>query len=489
MGGKKQKMDAMSIVMAIVALVVAFVLLKLWQQYSAAKRIESKLGKIPLIPGGLPLLGHILEMLKGAPWDIMTDWILTRGPIIRFKFFFGNFVAINDHNMIKHVFNSNFRNYPKDLSTYHHFLCLLGKGLVTSEGDLWKRQRDLISPAFRVEILEDTARIAKEAADRLSEKLEKVRGTGEVVEIAEEFRKLTLQVIGESVLSMTPDESNKVFPELYLPIVEEANLRTWFPYRGFLPTRANFRYMRAVNKLNNFVTDMIKRRRAEFVQGNRKDDILDRILSANDEGWNNGTILQLRDEIKTFLFAGHETSSTMMTWALYELTQNPDCLEKALSEARSLLGEDGQLPSFEICKNEFNYIVNCEKEALRKYSIVPVVTRVVASDDKIGDYDVPAGTRIVIPIQAVHHDEKTWPNPDRFDPDRFNGPVPTYGWIPFIAGPRSCVGQYFSLLETKLVLAILIHRFKFTPAPGNTGTRHPTMVPVASMDNMRVLID
>lgn len=475
---------------AVATLLLVFVLLKVWKGYTASKAIENKLSKIPLIAGGLPFLGHILEMLKGPPWDIMSDWVLTKGPIIRFKFFFGNFVAINDHNMIKHVFNTNFRNYRKDLDTYGPFLCLLGTGLVTSEGDLWKRQRDLISPAFRVEILEDATRIAKEASDRLSEKLEKVRGTGEVVEIAEEFRKLTLQVIGEAVLSMTAEESNKVFPELYLPIVEEANLRTWYPYRPYLPTRANFRYMRAVYELNTFVTDMIKRRRAEFLKGDRKDDILDRILDANKDGkWDNAAIIQLRDEIKTFLFAGHETSSTMMTWTLYELTQNPDCLEKAMAEARSLLTDNGDLPPFETCKDGFNYIVNCEKEALRKYSIVPVVTRVAAADDKIGEYDIPAGTRIAIPIQAVHHDPTTWPNPDSFDPERFTEAFPTYAWLPFIAGPRSCVGQYFSLLETKLVLALLIHRFKFTPAPGNVGTRHPSMVPVASIDNMRMTID
>lgn len=476
---------------AVIVLVIVFASIKFVGAWKQSQSLEAKLTTIPVVPGGLPILGHITEMLKGPPWDIMTNWVLSGGPISRFRFFFGHYIAIRDTSIIKHVFNNNFKNYNKDLQTYGPFLSLLGTGLVTSDGPLWKKQRDLISKAFRVEILEDAVQIAKEAADRLSSKLEPLRGTKQPVEMAEEFRKLTLQVIGQAVLSLSAEESNKVFPELYLPIVEEANLRTWYFFRKYLPTLSNFRYLSAVRQLNSFVTHLIKTRKAAFDRGERKTDILDRILdAAKDDPWNDSVISQLRDEIKTFLFAGHETSSTMMTWTLYQLTQNPNYLDRVVQEIDSLLTADGELPSFEVCRNEFNFIIACEKEALRLYSIVPVVTRVVLEDDSVNGHILPKGTGIVIPLQAVHHDPENWTNPHIYDPDRFfNKEVDPWKWIPFIAGPRNCVGQHFAILETKLVLALLLKKFKFSPAPGNTGERHKSMVPVCSTDNMKMIIE
>lgn len=481
--------------LAAVCLVVVLQMLRLLRSFQEYKAIEREIKSIPEVPGALPVFGHLFEMLKGPPWDIISQWVLDHGPIVRFSFFGNHIVGISDRDMLKRALQSKFQVYRKDTDTYAPFMCLLGTGLVTSEGELWRKQRMLISAAFRVDILSEVKNISKDATDRLASKLEAFRASSTAVELGEEFRKLTLQVIGEAVLSLAPEESDRVFPELYLPIVTEANLRTFYPYRKYLPLPATLRHNKAIAVLNAYVTDLINSRRSRFLQGDRPSDILDRILEAAAElEWGNDTVLQLRDEIKTFLFAGHETSSSMLTWTIYELSlpENAEHLAAVRAEADALFGKEGckwgEL-NFEEVKKGLEYSSNCLKEALRKYSVVPLVTRELAEADEIAPGIVlPKGCKMIIPMQAVHRDERLWPNPDKYDPRRFEEKIDTYAFLPFIAGPRSCVGQYFALLETKIVLALLLQRFTFTPAPGNVGEKHSKQIPISPVDNLRMLV-
>ena len=392
--------------------------LQLFLSFVRSQQLSRKLSTVPKIPGGIPFFGHLFELLKPAPWNKISEWAGKYGPIAQFSFFNNHMVIIKDKEMLKQALNSSFMKFQKDMSTYQPFLCLLGSGLVTSEGELWKKQRSFISPAFRLEILEDVSTISKRATERLIQKLtqiknaDKQKGTNTPIEMGEEFRKLTLQVIGESVLSMTPEESNSVFPDLYLPIVEESNKIVWFPFRPFLPLPGTIKRYTAIRKLNSFVTDMIDKRYRDYRNGLEKGDVLDRILKgADNEKWNSTTVIQLRDEIKTFLFAGHETSSTMLTWTIYEVTKSDRILQKVLKEAEDMFGSD-KWPSYDEIRKGLTYTTNCLKEALRKYSIVPIVTRELTEDFNFNGYHLPKHTKVAIPIQAVHHDPAIWHDPE-----------------------------------------------------------------------------
>jgi len=163
-------------------------------------RRELMLRAIPNAPGGNLLLGHALAMLrapesgKGA-WDLIEEWANVKGNVCRFRILGTHSVVVADPSALKRVFQTKFKSYSKDLRlSYHPFLPILGTGLVTADGDLWQKQRLLMAPALRVDILDDIIPIAKRAVDRLSEKLEHVRGTGIPVHLEEEFRLLTLQV-------------------------------------------------------------------------------------------------------------------------------------------------------------------------------------------------------------------------------------------------------------------------------------------------------
>jgi cytochrome P450 len=183
-------------------------------------RRELMLRPIPSAPGSNPLLGHALALLrapergKGA-WDLIEEWAQVKGNICRYRILGTHSVIVADPSALKRVFQTRFKNYIKDLRlSYHPFLPVLGTGLVTADGDLWQKQRLLMAPALRVDILDDIIPIAKRAVDRLSDKLEGLRGSGAPVHLEEEFRLLTLQVIGEAILSLPPEECDRVFPQV-----------------------------------------------------------------------------------------------------------------------------------------------------------------------------------------------------------------------------------------------------------------------------------
>lgn len=231
-------------------------------------------------------------------------------------------------------------------------------------------------------------------------------------------------------------------------------------------------------------------------------DILDRILNALDPAdWGEHWVRQLRDEIKTFLLAGHETSASMLTWSIFELSRNPKALAKTLNEGRSAFpngvrvsGATGaaefegvQLPPREKLE-ELTYTVNALKESLRLYSLVPMVSRYCAKDDKLGDQIIPAGTKIFLHLQAVHMNEKLWPNPKEYKPERFETEFDPYNFNAFINGPRNCLGQHLALLEARIVLSLLLQRFTFTAASPTEGKVDEFIVPTCPKNGLHVLI-
>lgn len=356
-------------------------------------------------------------------------------------------------------------------------------------------QRKLLSHHLRIDILELIPNMAFKAFNRLKVKLEKAKESRSEIEMAEEFRHLTLQVIAEALVSLSPEESDETFATMYLPIVEEGNARTWNPERMYLPTPSWFKYHRDVKKLNDYVTDIIRKRwtlrqkeAADSSSPNRPFDILDKMLDAiKPEDWSEDSVIQARDEIKTFVLAGHETSASMLTWSVFELSRNPEYLAKVIKEADEVFkdhidpktGVVTSLPSREHLQSKLIYSECCLRESLRKYSIVPVVVRLAAEDVQLGEYTLPKGQTVMVLMQGVHHNPKIWPEPLTYRPDRFLEEIQPYTFLPFIEGARVCLGQHLSLLESKIILSLLVKSFRFESVrPEEAGIKHPYMVPI-----------
>ncbi|KAG1681010.1 hypothetical protein FOA52_009970 [Chlamydomonas sp. UWO 241] len=472
-------------------------------------RREWMLRSVPGVPGCNWALGHVVQLTTCvrkhvAAWDQILDWVDTcPGPLVKFRILGTHCVAFSDPAGMKRVFQSAYKIYEKDLAlSYAPFLPILGTGLVTADGDQWQKQRTLMGPALRIDVLDDIIYIAKKAVDRMCGKLEPYRGKSIPVDVNEEFRLTTLQVIGEAMLSMSPEECDKVFPSLYLPVMEEANLRVLHPYRKYIPSRAWFQFNDRMAKLNTFLIDFFRTRWADRKAGRRqgRKDILDRILDsivAAGTPWSTQLETQLCYETKTFLLAGHETSAAMLTWSLYELSQNAGHMDKVLDEAKKVFGSKEAEPARREVDG-MTYTLAVLKEALRKYSVVPVVTRVLAKDDVLLGHKVPAGTMISCMLQGTHHRYK---NPKTFDPERympggeydqFDEATRTFMFLPFIQGPRNCLGQHLALLEARVVLSLLVKRFKWRPANGaplGWSLRSPTVIPIAPEGGLNMYID
>ncbi len=438
--------------------------------------------EIPLAPQHLPVLGHAVPLLMGPPWDTTEMWLRRGGPTLRFKIPGSVYIVSADPEVMRHVLLTNADNYVKDIRSMGPFLDLLGQGLLSSDGPLWKRQRAILARAFRIDALKNVAEVTRRAVDRASVTLDEHARSGEPLEVGGLFRRLTLQVIAEATLSMSPEESDEVLPRLYEPLVAEANKRVWNPLRAHLPIPARFHYDRSVRELNEVLTGKIEARRRQRLDnpGQRPVDMLDMLLASYEgEPWTADISRLLGDELKTMLFAGHDTSSAMLTWTLHALTQQPTCMEHLRAAADEAFDKPETMPDYETLKR-LDYAGACLKEALRLYNIVPIVTRKAVGEDHFGEYTVPAGCLVMLHLQALHKDPQQWPEPERFRPQRFldESASTAWRWLPFINGPRSCVGQHFSLLEAKIVLSLLAQRFDFTPAPGNSDLRHRFNVPV-----------
>jgi cytochrome P450 len=257
-----------------------------------------------------------------------------------------------------------------------------------------------------------------------------------------------------------------------------------------------------LKKLNTCLEALVVKRwnlrQQEGQNSTRRPDVLDQCMSRITT-WNRSMILQLRDEIKTLLLAGHETSAALLTWALFELSINPNIAHQVVQEHEEVFGKhNDKNPSVEQIKS-MKWAPAILRETLRKYSVVPLVARCAAKDDVIPreesglDYEVtiPKGTTVMVGIEGVHSRPDLWSSPESFQPQRFFNmdEVNPYAFIPFINGPRNCLGQHFSLLETHIVLSHLINEFDFAlvGSPDKVGKKHDFIIPVVPVNGLHLI--
>ena len=248
--------------------------------------------------------------------------------------------------------------------------------------------------------------------------------------------------------------------------------------------------------------------------------MLDKSLDAIPaEAWGPNVIRQIRDEVKTFILAGHETSASMLTWSLYEIfcPHNKYILDKVREEGTHQLIKTPalthyidsagraiynghttttggrsmvtSLPSKDVLDN-LKYTENCLLESLRKYSNVPTVVRKASKDVTLGDYFIPSGATIMVNLQGVHHNPEFWPEPMVYKPERHVGTYKPFTFLPFIDGNRKCLGHLLSRLESKVVLSMLVHNYDFQIMnPDEAGLKHAYMIPIIpkSGHHMKIL--
>ncbi|HLI81944.1 MAG TPA: cytochrome P450 [Candidatus Binataceae bacterium] len=387
------------------------------------------------------------------------------GDLVHLRFFKLHIYAIGHPDGIKHALQDNHRNYTKSFD-YQILARLLGNGLVTSEGDLWLRQRRLMQPMFHKQKIAAFGAMMADCAGAMLERWDAHAKSDEAFDVMPEMMRLTLQIVGRALLTIDlTGHADQIGRNMTIANERFAqfDLGMLLP---FLPTPANLRFRRAAHELRSLVLDIIAQRRAE---GRDYGDLLSMLLAVRDEetgeGMNNE---QLRDEVLTLILAGHETTATAMSWIWYLLSQHPEVEAKLHAELDEVLG--GRAPAMSDLAN-LSYTGMVVDEAMRIFPPVWAVGRAAIGDDEIMGYPIPKGSNLMLTQYYAHRHPAFWENPERFDPERFSperaGGRPRYAYFPFGGGPRMCIGNIFALTEAQLILASVAQRYRLRLAPGH----------------------
>jgi cytochrome P450 len=365
---------------------------------------------------------------------------------------------------IETVLVTNAAKFTKS-EDYRALARVLGRGLLTSEGDFWKRQRSLIQPAFHRQNILAYAEVMTRATSRMldswKEKSER--------NIHEDLMRVTLEIVGQCLYGAeVTDAAERVGHAMEVVtgrFIINASLAMLF--RFDIPVRFAFREWRAIRELNGIIGSIIRERRSS---GQPREDLLDMLLRARDADGNPMSDVQLRDEVMTLFLAGHETTAIALSWACYLIAQNPDIEAKVAEELQAVLG--GRVPTPEDLPR-LRYTEMVLKETMRLYPAVWGIGRRALEDCELGGYRVPAGSNVFILQWRTQRDSRFFPDPDRFDPERWrddpvrSGKIPRFAYFPFGGGPRVCVGASFAMMEATLLLAMIQQRFHLEIVAGH----------------------
>jgi cytochrome P450 len=379
----------------------------------------------------------------------------------------------NHPDHAKHVLADNAANYHKGIGLVHARRAL-GDGLLTSEGELWREQRRVIQPAFQHRrIVAQAPAIAAEAA-ALVARLRNRAGQGPV-DVVEEMTGLTLGVLGRALLDSDLGAFGGIGTS-FAAVQDQAmfELETLSAVPTWIPLSRQLRFRRARAHLQGVVDRLVADR---LEHGTDRDDVLSRLIVSTAAEADPAVGRQrLRDELVTLLLAGHETTASTLSWALYLIDRNPEVRQRLHAEAVAVLGDRD--PTVEDLP-ALRYTAMVVDEVIRLYPPVWLLPRKALAEDEVGGFAVPAGADVLISPYTLHRHPAFWSEPDRFDPGRFDpdrgsGP-PRYAYIPFGAGPRFCVGNHLGLMEATLVIASLFRELRLTVVPGYEVVAEPML--------------
>ena len=356
--------------------------------------------------------------------------------------------------------------FPKENRVYRQIRQILGDGLLTSWGEDWRRQKALIQPIFTRARVEGYVEPILAELDDFTTQL---RTEGDSVDLGASMMRLTLKIVCRVLFGadLSPEQEDRVmhrFAALNGAVIRRAN--TPLPFGLPLPMGGRVRTNR--DDLFALCDDVIAQRRATASEG---DDLASLLVAARD-GDDHLSDDEVREQILVFLLAGHETTSMSLTFAFHLLGRHPDVQQKVRDEVRQVLG-DGRPTAAQLI-SDLPYTTAVLKEVMRLYPAAPITGRRSLEDTTIGGYDIPAGSDVILSVWSIHHRADIWPDPERFNPDRFldNPDIGRYEWMPFGAGPRACIGQHFSMLESVATIAELVRDFDFV-APADSSDQVP----------------
>ncbi len=421
------------------------------------------------LPVHVPLVTEpmgIWQSLKAARHNLLSiiPQIATKQPMVTGRTG-KRWHMVMDPEAIRRMLLENLDNYPKSVVTKNLLRPAIGDSLFIAEGAHWRWQRRTAAPVFSHRNVQNLAPIMADAAER---SCDRVAAAGpRAVDMAEDMVRTTFDVISEVTFSGDGTFDGQAVHRSIDAYIAEAGKISLFDILGFpdwVPRPGRMMTGKAVNQMKRVADEAVEARRARGTKG--VPDLLDLLLAGEDpETKRQMNTAELRDNLLTFIVAGHETTALTLAWSLYLCAFDPEVQDRARAEAQSVL--NGRSATGADVAN-LPFIRMIADEALRLYPPAAMVSRTAQAADTLCGREVRAGDTVIIPIYALHRNELLWEDANAFRPDRFadRKTIERYAYLPFGDGPRICIGASFALQEAVIILATLLSRFKFTRVQG-----------------------
>lgn len=416
-------------------------------------------------PRGGSRLQPFWRVFRDDPLRMLTNAVREHGDVVQFVMGPVRIYLVAHPDHVQRLFVDNARNYDKRTRGYDTLRAFLGNGLLTSEGEFWKRQRRIAQPAFhRQRIAGFGETMVKYTAD-LVDRWTREQSLGRTIDAHADMTSLTLRIVSKTLLSAQVHGASGIGEavERMNGMARDVMTNPFHPPL-WIPTPRNREFRRLGERVDAVVNGIIDDRRRT---GKDEDDLLSMLMNASDaETGERMTDSQLRDEIMTMFLAGHETTANALSWSLYLLSTHPTVRRRMQAELDEVLG--GRLPTVDDLA-ALTYTRCVVQETLRLYPPAWSIGRRSIGEDTFGGYRIRSGCLVIAAPWVTHRHPRFWPNPEGFDPDRFADDAPKrprYAYFPFGGGSRLCIGNNFALMEAQLVLATLAQRFDADLVPG-----------------------
>ncbi|SES67960.1 Cytochrome P450 [Nitrosospira multiformis] len=408
---------------------------------------------VPQVKGDF-LLGNLRQMIA-SPLQAFYNWQQDYGDLVSFRLAARQFYLFSHPKLVEQALIRQSDVFVKIYNPEKPtgLALILGQGLVTSQGDLWQRQRRLMQPVFQ---RSNVTTLLPQMATAGNNMLGRWRqmGEGAHINLSGEMMRLTLEVITQTMFSTSVlDKIEQIAPSLEILLRYAAKtIANPLTLPLYVPTPANRKFKQALGIIDDVIYGIIDQRRTAPSDQN---DLLDMLLKARDD--NSGekmTDRQVRDEVITIFSAGHETTANLLSWTLYLLVRHPGALARLREELDRLL--QGKIPNAEDLQ-QLVYTRAVLSESMRLRPPASFLLRKVSKDTEVDGYFLKADRLAIFSIFNLHHHADFWPQPEQFDPERFLvSQNRRYSFIPFGTGERICIGSHFALMESQLLLCMII---------------------------------
>jgi cytochrome P450 len=423
---------------------------------------------MPLVrpPGPPPVTRHPLSLLRHAramgadPTDVVQSRFDRYGDLYHLRFL-GRDVYVTRHpEHIQQVLIGQAEHFskPRDGLVARQLGRLLGQGLLNSDGALWRAQRRMIQPAFRRERLDAYALFMAHFAQAFAASLR----DGEEIDVSRSMIELTLRIVTKALFDREDAADNDRVRRATEAFRRAFGIAALLP--SFVPTKTNRGLKRALADLDALIYGLIEQRRSQ--PDSARSDLLSALSEAVDTQGDGRAMTkqQVRDELLTLLLTGHETTSHALSWTFHLLARHPEVEARLREEAEAVLSEG---PISARTADKLLYTEQVLSETMRLFPPAYALARQACSKTEVGGYVVPENTDVVLWLYHVQRDARWFPDPTRFDPERFSAArraaITPFSYLPFGAGSRACIGKHFALIEAKLVLACTLRRVSFSP--------------------------